>query len=51
MAGAQSSMERKREEGVWSELGVRRGSEGEGVPGDWVGSEPTGTGRFCVSTI
>lgn len=34
-----------REGGVWSELDMHGGSKGEGVPGDGVGSEPTGTGR------
>lgn len=49
--GAQSSMERKREEGVWSELSVRGGSKEEEVPGDRVLSEPTGTGTFRPSTV
>lgn len=34
MAGVQSSVERKRGEGVWSELGVHGGSKAEGMPED-----------------
>lgn len=36
---------RGREEGVWSQLSVLGGRKGEGVSGDCVGSEPTGTGE------
>lgn len=38
-------------EGVWSQLGVLGGRKGEGVSGDWVGSEPTGTGGGFIQAL
>lgn len=46
MAGAQSSVERKRGEGVRSELGVQGGRKAEGMPEDQGGSVPQGWGGF-----
>jgi len=50
-AGARFTMERKREEGVWSELRVHGGCKGEGVPGGRVGREPMGTGGGSVQAV